>query len=163
MDLGSSIIGALAVAMCTVPFVIMYFRRINNQKKKVQTLKEMAQEHNCTLGEHEFCGDFLFGMDDNKNFVFFLKQKQEQIIAQFIDLSGVQACQAVKKTRFEQIEQEKVEFMDRVEMLFLPKEKSKTETRFELYDDHVNPQLDGELQFVDKWSKQINERLNHKN
>lgn len=163
MDLGSSIIGAFAIAICTIPFVMMYFRRVNNQKKKVQILQEMAQEQNCTISEHEFCGDFVFAMDGNKNFVFFLKQKQEQSIAQFIDLSGVQACQAVKKTRIEQIDEEKVEFMDRVELLFLPKEKSKTETRFELYDDHVNPQLDGELQFVDKWSKQINDRLNHKN
>lgn len=159
MDLGSSIIGAIAVAMCTVPFVIMYFKRRNKQDKKLQMLKQLAQEQSCTISQFEFCGDFLIGMDVNRNFVFFLKQKKEETITRFIDLSDVEVCQAVKKTRIIDVNEKKETLIDRVELQFLPRAKNNMEISLELYDDHVNNQLDGEIQFGDKWSKQINDTL----
>ena len=85
-------------------------------------------------------------------------KKKEEAISQFVDLAEIQTCQVVKKTR----NVKSLGFIERVELSFTPTNKNKGETRFELYDEETNMQLSGVLQFVDKWTKQINDRLKNK-
>lgn len=162
MDWGTAIVGLISILICIVPFVIMYYNRVKKENKMLQSLNEIAQQHNCKIGQHEFCGDYVMGIDENRNFVFFFKQKKEDAISQFIDLSEVQICQVVKKTRNVKNDIGSLGFIERVELSFTPKNKNKGETKFELYDEEINMQLSGELQFVDKWTKQINDRLKNK-
>ncbi|MBX2928524.1 MAG: hypothetical protein KF852_11860 [Saprospiraceae bacterium] len=162
MDWGTAIVGLISILICIVPFVIMYYNRIKKENKMLQSLNEIAQQHNCKIGQHEFCGDFILGIDENRNFVFFFKQKKEEAISQFVDLSEIQTCQAVKKTRNVKNDIGSLGFIERVELRFTPTNKNKGETKFELYDEETNMQLSGELQFVDKWTKQINDRLKNK-
>ncbi len=159
MDWGTAIIGTISILICIVPFVIVHYNRVKREKKMLQALKENAHQNNANIGQHEFCGDFLIGMDENRNYVFFLKQKKEETISQFVDLSEIQACQPVKKILNLKSDGEKVTITERLELCFLPEEKSKGETRFELYDKEANIQLSGELQLADKWSKQFNNSL----
>ena len=51
---------------------------------------------------------------------------------------------------------------ERLELCFLPKDKSLNETRFVLFHDAAHGQLNGESQFADKWAKLITERLKHR-
>ncbi|MFA5432545.1 MAG: hypothetical protein WC319_06685 [Candidatus Paceibacterota bacterium] len=155
MDWGTAIVGLIMLLICIVPFVIMYYNRKKKENKMLQSLNEIAKPHNCKISQHEFCGDYVMGIDESRNFVFFFKQKKEEAISQFVDLSEIQICQVVKKAISTYSTQ-------RLELVFLPTNKSKTETKFELYDEEVNTQLSGELQFVDKWAKQINDRLKNK-
>lgn len=155
MDWGTAIIGLIMILICIVPFVIMYYNRVKKENKILQSLNEIAQPHNCKISKHEFCGDFVLGIDESRNFVFFFKQKKEEAISQFVDLAEIQSCQVVKKAI-------STYSIQKLELAFLPTNKSKTETKFELYDEEINTQLSGELQFVDKWAKQINDRLKNK-
>lgn len=50
----------------------------------------------------------------------------------------------------------------RVDLCFLPKDKGRNETRFVLFHDVANGQLNGEAQFADKCAKLITERLKHR-
>jgi hypothetical protein len=162
MDSGSAIIGAILLAIFIVPLVIMHYNRVKKENKKVQFLNEIALQHNSKISQHEFCGDFVIGLDETRYFVFFLKEKKEDVFSQFVDLSGIQTCHVVKKTRTMESKKEHVVITEGVELSFLPANKSKGETRFELYDEELNMQLSGELQLADKWSKQINEILKNK-
>lgn len=155
MDWGTAIVGLIMLLICIVPFVIMYYNRVKKENKILQSLNEIAQPHNCKISQHEFCGDFVLGIDESRNFVFFFKQKKEEAISQFVDLAEIQSCQVVKKAI-------STYSIQKLELAFLPTNKSKTETKFELYDEEINTQLSGELQFVDKWAKQINDRLKNK-
>lgn len=161
MDLGSVIVGTIILAFCIVPFVIMHYNSVKKENKMLQSLNEIAQQHNCKISQHEFCGDFVIGLDENINFVFFFKQKKEEAISRFVDLSEIQYCKAVKSTRTIQSKDGNISIPDRVELSYIPANKGKAETRFELYDEE-NMQISGELQLVDKWSKQINDRLKNK-
>jgi hypothetical protein len=163
MDTGSVIVGAIIIAICIIPFVIMYYKRVIKENKMLQSLREVAQkQHNCKISQHEFCGDFVLGIDEDRDFVFFFKKKKEETISQCVDLADVRACQAIIKTGTVKTNKESVVITERVELGFMPANKSKTETRFELYGEETNMQLSEELQFVEKWSKQINERLKNR-
>jgi hypothetical protein len=93
---------------------------------------------------------------------FHLQTKKEEAISQFVDLVEIQTCQVVKKTRNVKNDIVGLGFIERVELSFTPTKKNKGETKFELYDEEINMQLSGELQFVDKWTKHINDRLKNK-
>ena len=162
MDWGTAIIGLISILICITPFATIHYNRVKKENKMLQSLRENAQKHNCKISQHEFCGDFVFGIDEGKNFVFFFKQKKEEVISQCVDLSGVQTLQVVKKTRNIKNDTRNLAFTERIEFSFIPTNKSKGETKFELYDEETNMQLSGELQFVDKWSKQLNNRLKNK-
>lgn len=162
MDWGTAIIGLIAILICIVPFVSMYYNRVKKENKMLHTLTENAQQQNCNTSQHEFCGDFVIGIDENRNFVFFFKQKKEEAVSQFIDLAEIQTCQVVKKTRNAKNDNGSLGFIQRVELSFTPTNKNKAETRFELYDEEINMQLSDELQFAAKWNKQINDRLKSK-
>ena len=162
MDWGTAIVGLISILICIIPFVIMHYNRVKKENKMLLSLKENAQQHNCNISQHEFCGDFVLGIDESRNFVFFFKQKKEEAISQFVDLAEIQTCQVVKKTRDMKNSTSSLYSTQRLELSFLPTNKNKGETRFELYDEETNMQLSGELQFVDKWTKQINDRLKNK-
>lgn len=162
MDWGTAIIWLIMILICIVPFVIMHYNRVKKENKMLHSLKENAQQQNCKISQHEFCGDYVMGIDESRNFVFFFKQKKEEAISQFVDLAEIQTCQVVKKTRNVKNDIGSLGFIERVELSFTPTNKNKGETSFELYDEETNMQLSGELQFVDKWTKQINDRLKNK-
>lgn len=162
MDWGTAIVGLISVLICIGPFVIMYFKRIRKENKMLQSLTEIARQQNCKISKHEYCGDFFIGADESSNFVFFFKQKKEEAISQFVDLSEIQTCKIVKKTRNVKVGMEDLSIIERVELVFIPKNPNQGEEMFELYDSEKNGQLSGELQCVDKWAKEISDQLANK-
>ena len=161
MDLGNIILGAIILTICIGPLVLLYFKSVNANTKMLQSLKEIAQQHNCNISKHEFCNNFAIGLDENNNYAFFFKQKEEVSISQFVDLSEIQDCKAVKRTSTTKVKNEDITFFQKIELKFIPKNKSQAETTFELYEPE-DRQLSGELQLVDRWSTQINEQLSKK-
>jgi hypothetical protein len=163
MDLGNSITGTLFLLICIVPFVRMNYKRVNKEKKMLRILNENAQQQSCEISQHEFCGDFVLGFDKIKNFVFFLKVIKQESSYQYVDLSKVQTCQAVKSTRTVLNNSESVILTERVELCFSPSEMNRSEIKFELFNDDINKQQSGEIQFADKWTRQISDSLKNKN
>lgn len=159
LDWGTALVGVISILICIVPFAMMHYKRVKNKNKMLQSLNVLEDKTGCKINHHEFCGDYVLGIDETRNYVFFFKQKKEEAISMFVDLSEVQACQVVKNKRTI----EKNSFTERVELNFIPANKSKKEVRFELFDEAVNMQLSGELQFADMWSKKINLMLKNNN
>lgn len=163
LDWGTAIIGFAALVICAIPFVFDYRSRNKKTKHLKLSLTKLAEKHNCEVNQYELCGNFILGIDENRNFLFFFKQpKTEEGISQYINLEEIQKCEVVKKTKTVKTDTENLTIVERVEMSFIPSNKNKAEQKIELFDKEKNMQLNGELQFVDKWSKQINKHLKSK-
>lgn len=158
MEIGSTIVGTIIIIICIAPFVVMYHNQRKKEKIMLQSLNQIAQQHNCSISQHEFCGAFVLGIDNVRNFVFFLLQDKE-VISQFVDLSEIQTCRAEKKARSSKNTMGELSLIERIELCFIPANKNKAEIKLPIFDEESNLKLSSELQFVDKWSKQINDRL----
>lgn len=156
MDWGTALIGLIVILITLLPFVVMYYNRVKMVNKMLHALNENARHHNCKINQHELCGDFILGIDENSKFVFFFKQKKEEDISLFVDLTKIQSCMVGTKTKHLKNDSGSHSKVEQVELSFVPTQNGKEATKFELYDVEKNYQLSGELQIADKWSKLIN-------
>ncbi|MBK8806496.1 MAG: hypothetical protein IPO21_07585 [Bacteroidales bacterium] len=161
IDFGTAILGTILILVCIAPLVLIHYNRVKKEKKILKNINDNATKHNCKVTQYEFCGDFVLGLDETRNFVFFFKQRKAETISLFVDLSEIRNCQAIKTTRDVKKDSASNTIYQQIELRFIPKNKGITETSFELFDETENAQLSGELQFVEKWSKLINDRLKH--
>jgi hypothetical protein len=159
---GTIYVGLIIIILCVFPFVLIYRHKAKKRKKMLQSLNERAQQFHCKVSQHEFCGDFVMGTDAEKTHIFFFKQKSEKSVLQSVDLSETRSCQISKKRTNVSETNESHVIIERLELVFMPINKNKEETRFELFDQEANYQLSGELQFADHWAKQINKLLKEK-
>jgi len=150
------------VLVCISPIVIMHHYRERKVKKMLQALREKTQQQNCKISQHEFCGDFVLGIDEVKKFVFFHKFRKENPISQYVDLADIQTCKVNKQSRSIKVENETISMIERVTLNFVPVSKNQEEQIFVLFDEAINKQLSGELQFSEKWVQIINKCLKKK-
>lgn len=162
MDFVSATIGVILLAICILPFILMSRGRSVKEKQMLQSLRGIAKQHNCQINQHEFCGDFVIGMDETKKFVFFTKLAKEKVIEQFIDLNCIMNCKIINSSRLISNKLEKQRIIDKLELSFAPIVRNKPEVVFEFYNSDINVQLHGELQSIEKWLKLINEKLKNK-
>jgi|SRR5690606_9613489 len=156
INVSNIIIGIISIFICCVPFIISRYNRKKKEKKIFIPLQTLAQQINCTIHEHEFCGDFVIGMDKTKHFVFFVKNIKENISTKVVNLNSIQTCKVVKNTKKNN---GNYLIVSDVLLCFVPKNKHDAEILFELYDYNTNLQLSGELQFVEKWKDLIRKHL----
>jgi len=159
MDLGSLIIGAIIVLLCILPFILIQIRNNKRDNKKLLDLSNSAKEHDCKITRHEFCGNYLIGMDEVNNFVFFHKIVEDRLIRQFVDLSAIEKSEVVKATRTYTEKEGTAHVIEKLELAFIPNRKGGEVPLMEFYNEEVSLQLNGELQSIERWSLLINERV----
>lgn len=163
MDLNSAIAGAIMIAICILPFISMSRSRKKRDKQMLQSLTEIAKQHYCQISQHEFCGNFVIGIDEIKNSIFFHKHLKNNIIEQFIDLTNIKNCKVINLGRSIKTEEGIQKVIDKLELAFIPTSKDKSEITLEFFNSDVTTQLYGELPTIEKWSKLINDRLKYNN
>lgn len=159
MDWKTAIIWLMVILIGLIPFVIAYYKMKKKGSKMLNHLKESAAQHGCSISQHEFCGNFILGTDEKKHFVFFFKQNNEETISKLVDLSEIQSCQVIKKSRNVKNDRGSFTVIERIDLAFFPENKSKSDTRLELYEEEDNLQLSDELELAERWTKRINEKL----
>ena len=155
LDFGTLIIGALTVAVCATPFVLTIGGRKKREKQMMRSLAAMAEQRQCRVGQHEFCGNYALAVDEAGRYVFFHKRVKEQVEEQAIDLLDIKACKPVnigKKMAHDRV-------VERLGLEFVPKDPKKREIFLELYNNDHSFQLRGELQSMERWAKLINDSL----
>ncbi|WP_108424871.1 hypothetical protein [Flagellimonas amoyensis] len=155
IDFGTLLIGSITVAICAIPFVLTIGSRKKREKQMMKSLQTLAAQHNCQIGQREFCGNYVLGMDKADRFVFFYQAIKEQTKEQTVDLMEVAACKPMNIGR--KIAGERV--VERLGLEFVPMDKDISEIHLELYNNDHSFQLRGELQSMEKWSRLINDRL----
>lgn len=159
MEFGTSIIGLVAVALCTVPVVLM--RRSKNKKEKelINGLRSVADAYNCELASWD-CGiEFAIGISAAKNHIFFYKKRNEAITEEGVPLKALKKCQVDIDKRTIKTKDGNETVIDKLELTFIPKDTSITPTRFEIFNSDEHFQMNGELPLIRKWEAIINELL----
>lgn len=159
MDTSSALIGVIMLVLFTLPFIIMSMNKRKKSKQKLQKLKNLAEKHHCQINRFDFCGDFGIGIDETKNYVFFIQKVLENERDQYLDLSVFQSCKPINTSRTVKQKEGNYTIIDKLELVFVPKAKTETEKRLEFYNSDNNMQPQGELQLLEKWSKLIEGNL----
>lgn len=155
MELGNIIVGVISVFICVGPFIIIYVVKLNRQNKMLGTLQNGLYNQQINIGQHEFCGDFLLGFDEEKKYLLFLKKRpNNEFFIKSIDLSTVHFCKILKDMKTIKDHQKSNDFIEQIDLCLI--DINKKEERLELFNDEYNTQLDGELQCAGKWSHLIN-------
>lgn len=162
MELSSVLIVAILMATSIVVYVIVRRSRLNREKNILQSITDLANQHHCKIDQYEFYNDFLIGIDESKNFVFFQKKSNDKNEDQFVNLADVQACKIVNMGRTVNNKAGNYNVVDRLLLIFVPIAKNGTEVQFEFYNAEVSMQLSKELQIIEKWQLIIDERLKRK-
>lgn len=159
MDLGTAILGMVAIAICVLP--IIWLQKI--QKKGANTLlfalTELASKHHAVLSTKEVHRDFAIGMDESKNFLFFIKKSKDEDIAEAIDLAEITSCKVINTHMSFNTHDGARKVIEKLVLSFVPAVENKVTVNLEWYDMYKNVQLSGELQLIERWEGMVNKRL----
>jgi len=158
MDWATAVIGIMALVLLSLPFVLDRRSRAKRGELVLRSMQVLAQQNGSTLELHESCGQTTFGVDTGKKFLLHANEQTGKMVLQHVDLTTVGACHVAKASRRVK-GQNGQEVVERLELCLTPKDKSRSESRFELYREGLSPGLNGELQFAEKWAALINTRL----
>ncbi|MDO7138718.1 MULTISPECIES: hypothetical protein [Algibacter] len=151
MELGTTLIGIICVAICAMPFVLTNRSKKAIVKRQLIVLKDLATQHNNTITQNEINSFYAIGIDETKKSVSFILKGETEVEQQFVDLSTIKSCEIVSIT--------KSKHMDRLYLKLMPIDKTKSEVILEFFNADVSYQLGEELQSIEKWNKIINNLL----
>ncbi len=160
MDLGTILITLVFIAIVTVPFVLTGYSKKRKKDSLFRRLTEMAENEECTITQHEFCADFIIGLDRMADRLFFYKKSENLEIAKSINLQEFKSCRLINSNRTLGEKKSSYNVIDKLQLCFYPHDKNKSEVSVEVYNDEYDSlTLSGELQLAEKWEKLLNERL----
>lgn len=158
MNFGITIIGIIIIALIFLPFILISRSRIIKTKQIQRTLSDFALQHGCQVSQQELCSDFIIGIDEVKNYVFFIKRDDYRYHSNFVNLADFNNCKLINIGRSVGRDSS-YKVIERLELCFVPKEKDGKEILFEFYNAEKRSQLNDELQCIEKWSKLINSSM----
>jgi hypothetical protein len=160
MDMGTIIITLVFVAIVTLPFILTGYSRKRKKKNLFLRLTEMVENEGCTITQHEFCANFVIGLDGMANRLFFYKKVENLEIAKILHLKEFKSCRLINSSRTVTNKKEKFNVVDKLELSFYSAKIGASEHSIELYNNEYDClTLSGELQLAEKWEKLLNERL----
>ncbi|GGK16473.1 hypothetical protein GCM10007962_08530 [Yeosuana aromativorans] len=159
MDIGTTIIGVVLAAICLLPFFLISRGRKKREEKTIKSLMDIAKQQDCQINQYELCNNLIIGMDKNKNVLLFKKDYDDIPREQLIYLSEIQSCKVVEISRTIKNKSATIKLIDRLELMLIPNNKSKPEIKLEFFNVEKDFQLNGQLQLINKWSKEIKDQL----
>ncbi len=158
MELNSiTIITVLVLlAFCILPIVIMNQKRKKKASESLQLLKNLAEENQCTITEHELFNQIIIGIDKNAHQLFFVRTIEGKKSQQKIYLSDVKRCRMEETGRTV----DSIHVIEKIDLAFAPLASNQKEITLNIYSaDYDNLTLSGEIQFAEKWAKLVNDHL----
>jgi len=159
MELGTSIAGAIMIALCVLPFVLSNRNRKRHEIQLLKMLTNIINNQNCKLSRYECFGDIIIGIDEIALKVFFLSFINAIEKNQYINLSEIKHSKVVCISKTHNNEKS----IDKLELCFCAKIKTTPDIKFEFYNSDNCSHNSPDYLIVDKWSKIINENINKKN
>lgn len=159
MDLGTFIVGVIALAICVLPFVLMIGGRKKKEKKLLLLVSTMAREHNCKISQYEFCDEFVIGLDETANCLFFFRKSNDKETGQHINLAEIKTCKVISTGHTISNKEGSYKAIEKLELQFSFIDKNKTDLFLPFFKEEEDIELSGEIQVIEKWDKIVNERL----
>ena len=160
MNIGNLTIGIILAIICILPFVILSQQRKNKKKNRLKNLSIVASNQNCKINQHEFCGDYLIGIDNEKGVLFFNKQFKEKNEESSVQLSEFKECKIL--TRYQDIKDQSFKEVEQLSLSFIPLVKGKSEVKLLFFDAEINMMLSGELDSIKKWQDILTKQMTAK-
>jgi hypothetical protein len=159
METGTAVIGAVALAICIYPFVWMSRLRKKAEQQLLTALNDFAAGHNGAVTRHEVFRDMVIGIDEQQNSVFFYKKSDSGGEMQYIPLSGIKTCKVIRSGQTINTPNGSRTVIEKILLAFVPAIEKEAVTELDFYDINKSVQLNGELQFAERWAQQLDERL----
>jgi hypothetical protein len=162
MELGTSLVGLVILAICILPIWLM---RRNNRKKEehlINGLRSIAAAHHRELGAYDCGFEFAIGMAQTNDFVFFYKTGKEKPLAQYVALNTIRKCQIDHIRRSVKSKEENKSFVERLTLTFIPKDREADTIQLEFFNADEQFQLSGEQQLIEKWEATVNVAIRRK-
>ena len=96
MDLGTSIIAIVLVALCALPFYLMYRKNNLKRKKTLQTLLDLSKKRNLEIGQHDCWSDTVIAIDKRQSTLFFSLHSANPMAYEIIELSTLEKSELVR-------------------------------------------------------------------
>ncbi|MGV8947118.1 MAG: hypothetical protein ACOH1N_11865 [Lutibacter sp.] len=159
MNLGTFIVGIIAIGICVLPFVLMIGGRKKKKRKLLLLVSEMAKENNCKISQYEFCDDFIIGLDEIANFLFFFRKSNSKEMSEQINIKEIKTCKIKRTGHYENTKEGGNSTIEKLELQLSYIDKNKTDLLLPFYNEEEDVQMSGEIQVIEKWNEIVNKRL----
>jgi len=148
------------IASLIILFVAMKISNNNKEKKKFQEISKIASRQNSKISQLDSSGNFIIGIDENTNFLFFLKKDDNTETDQAVNLSEIQSCRIINSGNSINNKNGNYHVINKLALSFSPIIKGKLDIEFEFYNSETDTYtLSGEIQLLEKWKGIINNKL----
>lgn len=155
MNTGVTITTIVLTSLIIIPLISLQLQKRKHTNKILNTLRTIADQQNSNITAYEVNGDYAIGVDQNRKQLFFYREKEEGNILKNIDLNTIKKCEVINSKS----NNSKSHVIDSVGLNFVSNTKMQQDSMIELYNHKESYQLNGELDFVKKWSKTIQDIL----
>lgn len=159
MNLGTFIVGVIALGICVLPFVLMVGGRKKKEKKLLLLFSTMAKEQNCEISQYEFCDEFIIGLDEIANFLFFFRKSNSKEMSEQINLAEIKTCKINRIGHYDNNKEGSHSTIEKLELQFSFIDKNKTDLFLPFFNEEEDIQMNGEIQVIEKWNEIVNKRL----
>lgn len=150
MDLQTTIIAAILMALCIIPLVWAYRKKKEKQQLLVKQLKAHAISSGCNITDYDLWHNTVIGLDGNANCLFFLRKGKNGEILKQVHLAGISRCY---------ISGDDNGTIEKLELVLVHKSSREADTVLEFYNTEWLMQINTELELVRKWQAMIDERV----
>lgn len=159
MDLQTIIVGLIIIIACIAPFFMMSRGTRKRETKMNNALQFMAGGYATDIAECDFGLEFAIGLASNKQYVFFYKEVNGAVTEYSVTLEDIRKCSIHSVNRTVKTKEGTEHVIDKLELVFEPKENTHKIVRFEFYTSADHFMLSGELQLIQKWETMISSCL----
>lgn len=159
MDLSITFITAIIVAITVLPFILMSTNALKRKRMFFNVIQDLATNHDSKITQHDFCGDFVIGIDETSKYLFFFKKSDEFRVSHSINLSEIRSCEGVQSYHTIKNKGNNHKELDKLSLALSKVNKKDPDILLALYDSDKNGQPIGELQLMEKWNNIINGTL----
>jgi hypothetical protein len=152
----TALFGMLILLITLLPFILSHFNRVKKESNLLKGIHLFAEQNNCNISSYEICNDFIIGIDESQNQLFFLKESLPEHGKTSIDLNHFKTCKTSRKTKTIDTKQGSSTVTEELNLCFTDDSKIKQQINLLLFGERMNLHLNGELQFAEKWEKRLN-------
>jgi hypothetical protein len=159
METGTTIIGAVLIAIFILPFIIFGYIGKKRKNKMLLSLRNFADQHLCKISKYDIARNFVIGTDEINNILFFYKKNNEKTDKQFVDLQNTQKCMILNNNRPMKYSEGNFGAIEKIDLHFFPVDKSIDDVNIEFFNSEYDLRLTNELQLAEKWLNIANQML----
>jgi hypothetical protein len=157
METGTLITGLVMLALCALPFVLIYFNRKKTKEQMLFSISKMVSHEAGKLTDYEYTTNAIIGMDSEQNKVFLYKKHKDRETRELLNLVDFQKCEIEKLFSHEKNQNDTE--IEKVNLKFYPKAKEGKPISVEFYNANESFNLKDELEFAKNWEKKINKQM----